>query len=294
MQWAIGSARARAFWSTALRCALALVATSTVQAQVALPRLDTPVQDATGTLAAEQIARLTQKIRALEAANGARVAIVVLPSTAPESIEQFAIRLAEARTLGRQGVDDGVLVILAKDDRAVRIEVGLGLQGVLPDVLANRITDQVMLPQFRKGDYFAGLDAGLDRIAALVKGESLPAPAPAPAKSRGIGSSLPLLMMVVLVAGSFLRRTVGRLAGSASTAGVAGVLAWLISGAWFVAMGAALLAFLFTLFGGAGVNGWNSGGRGRFGGGFGGGLGGGSSWGGGGGTFNGGGATGRW
>jgi uncharacterized protein len=291
MAWPIGSARVRAFWSIAL-CALALVATSTVQAQVALPRLDTPVQDATNTLAAEQITRLTQKIRALEAANAVRVAIVVLPSTAPESIEQFAIRLAEARTLGRQGVDDGVLVILAKNDRAVRIEVGLGLQGVLPDVLANRITDQVMVPQFRKGDYFAGFDAGLDRIAALVKGESLPAPTPA--KPRGIGSSLPLLMMVVLVAGSFLRRTVGRLAGSASTAGVAGVLAWLISGAWFIAMGAALLAFLFTLFGGAGVNGWNSGGPGRFGGGFGGGLGGGGSWGGGGGTFNGGGATGRW
>src|SRR5262245_26352290 len=112
------------------------VAVSTVEAQVALPRLDAPVEDSTGTLSAAQIAALTEKIRGLEASNGARVAIVILPTTAPEAIEQFAIRLADARQLGRKGIDDGVLVILAKDDRAVRIEVGLGLQGVLSDVLA--------------------------------------------------------------------------------------------------------------------------------------------------------------
>ncbi len=276
---------------------LCLVVGSTALAQVALPRLDVPVQDLTNTLSATQIAALEAKLRAQEAGNGARIAIVMLPTTAPETIEQFATRLAEQRTLGRQGVDDGVLVILAKDDRAVRIEVGLGLQGVLPDVLANRITDQVMVPRFREGQYYSGIDAAVDRIVALVKGEALPAPpAQAPAKSRGIGSALPVLLMLVLVAGSVLRRVLGSFGGSAATAGVAGVLAWLISGAFVIGIGAAMLAFLVTLFGGGG-SGWSSGRRGGgFGGGWGGGFGGGTggSWGGGGGTFNGGGATGRW
>jgi uncharacterized protein len=272
------------------------VAVSTAQAQVELPTLQVPVEDRTATLSAAQIKDLGDKLRALEASNGVRVAIVMLPSTAPESIEQFTIRLAEQRTLGRKGVDDGMLVVVAKDDRAVRIEVGLGLQGVLPDVLANRITDQVMVPQFRQGQYFAGLDAAVDRIAALAKGESLPAPPPA-AKSHGVGTLWPLLLMAVMVAGGVLRRVLGRFGGSAAAGGVAGVLGWLVSGAFIVGMGAALLAFAVTLFGSDRGRGWSSGRGGRFGGGFGGGsggFGGGGSWGGGGGTFNGGGATGRW
>jgi uncharacterized protein len=278
----------------ALLCYL-LIAASTAVAQVALPRLDVPVQDLTNTLSAAEIATLEGKLRGLEARNGARVAIVVLPTTAPETIEQFAIRLAEGRTLGRRGVDDGVLVIVAKDDRAARIEVGIGLQGVLPDVLVNRITDQVMVPRFREGNYFAGLDAAVDRIVALVAGEPLPAPAPA-AEPRGGGPALPVLLMFIFFGGGILRRTLGRVVGSAATAGAAGVLGWVISGALMLGLGMALLAFVVTLLGGGG-GGWSSRGRGGFGGGFGGGLGGGfggGGWGGGGGTFNGGGATGRW
>lgn len=275
---------------------LVLAAASTARAQVVLPQLEVPVQDSTGTLTAVQIERLTQKVRALEASNGARIAVVMLPTTAPETIEQFAIRLADERRLGRKGVDDGVLVIVAKDDRAVRIEVGLGLQGVLPDVLANRITDQVIVPRFREGDFFGGLDAAVERIAALVKGEALPPPKPTASQPDGIGNVLPLLLMLVLVAGSFLRRAFGRVAGAATTGGVAGVLGWLISGALAIGIGAGLLGFLFTLFGSSGGSRWTSGRGGRFGGGFGGGSwgGGGGGWGGGGGTFNGGGATGRW
>lgn len=281
----------------ALLLALLLLVGTAALAQVALPRLDVPVQDLTGTLTPEQIATLEAKLRRLDESKGARVAVVMLPTTAPETIEEFAIRLGDASKLGRQGVDDGVLVIIAKNDRAVRIEVGVGLQGVLPDVLANRMTDQVMVPLLRDGRYFEALDAALDRIIALVLGEPLPAPPQRRTEPRGIGSALPVVLMFVFVAGSLLRRLLGGFLGATAIGGIAGVIAWFITGTFLIGLGAALVAFFVTLFGGMG-GGWTSGrGRGGWGGGFGGGGfggGGGGSWGGGGGTFNGGGATGRW
>jgi uncharacterized protein len=209
--------------------------------------------------------------------------------------------------LGREKLDDGVLLVIAKDDRAVRIEVGYGLEGALPDVIASRIINQVIVPRFRAGDYFAGIDAGIDRIVASIEGEPLPAPAP---QSRGgenvgdrIGSAFPLLLMLVIVFSSALRRMLGRIGGATATAGIAGVLAWLLTSALVIAVGAGALAFLFTLLGGGGGGGWSSGRRGGFGGGgfggggFGGGWssgGGGGGWSGGGGGFGGGGASGRW
>jgi uncharacterized protein len=291
----------RTFLSLALLCFVCVA-----MAQVAVPTLKAPVTDLTQTLSGEQIAQLEQRLRAFETSKGSQVAVLLVPTTQPETIEQYSIRVAEAWKLGRRGVDDGVLFIVAKNDRAVRIEVGYGLEGALPDVIANRITDQVIVPRFRDGDYAGGIIAGVDRIIGVIEGEPLPE---APARQResrapaGLGSLLPLLLMVVFVGGSMLRRMFGAFGGAAAVAGLAGVIAWVLTSVVFVAIGAALMAFVFTIFGGGSGGGWSSGRRGGLGGGGfsgggfgggGGGFGGGGGWSGGGGGFGGGGASGRW
>jgi uncharacterized protein len=279
---------------------LALLACAVAWAQVEVPALTAPVTDLTQTLTSEQIATLDRTLRDYEARKGSQIAILLVPTTEPETIEQYSIRVAEAWKLGRRDVDDGVLVLVAKQDRAVRIEVGYGLEGALPDVIANRITDQVIVPRFREGDFFGGLSAAVDRIIAVLEGEPLPEPERrAPASDKGIGSLLPLLFMFVFVGSSMLRRVFGGFGGASVTAGIAGVIVWLLTGTLIIAIGAAVIAFFFGLFGGigGGGRGWSN--RGGWGGGFGGGgwSGGGGfggGWSGGGGGFGGGGASGRW
>lgn len=268
-------------------------------ADVAVPPLTAPVIDQTGTLNSEQIAALDQTLRAFHERKGSQISVLLVPTTQPESIEQYSIRVVEQWKLGRQGVDDGVLLLVAKDDRAVRIEVGYGLEGALPDVIASRITDQVIVPRFRQGDFAGGINEGVNRIVAVLDGEPLPAPERRSSRSaEGIGSALPLLLMLVFVGGGILRRIFGSLGGATVLGGVAGVIAWALTAALGVAIGAALIAFFFTLLGGGGGGGWSSGRRGGWGGGgFGGGGwsgGGGGGWSGGGGGFGGGGASGRW
>lgn len=289
---------ARAVFSSGL---LALLAGAVAWAQVEVPALTAPVTDLTQTLTPEQIATLDRTLRDYEAREGSQIAILLVPTTEPETIEQYAIRVAEVWKLGRRGVDDGVLVLVAKEDRAVRIEVGYGLEGALPDVIANRITDQVIVPRFREGDFFGGLSAAVDRIVAVLEGEPLPEPEQrAPASGKGIGSLLPLLFMFVFVGSSMLRRLFGGFGGASVTAGLAGVIVWLLTGTLIIAIGATVIAFFFGLFGGmgGGGRGWSS--RGGWGGGFGGGGWsggggfGGGGWSGGGGGFGGGGASGRW
>ena len=265
-------------------------------AQVEVPQLRSPVTDLTGTLTAEQAAALDQRLRSFEAQKGSQIALLIVPTTQPETIEQYAIRVAETWKIGRRGTDDGIVLVVAIQDRAVRIEVGYGLEGALPDVIANRITDQVIVPRFREGDYYGGLSAAIDRIIAVLEGEPLPEPEQRRAPSgEGFGNLLPLLFMLVFVGSSILRRMFGAFGGAAVTAGVAGFIVWLITSVVAVAVGAAIMAFFFGLFGGmgGGGRGWSS--RGGFGGGFGGGgFGGGGGWSGGGGGFGGGGASGRW
>jgi uncharacterized protein len=285
-----------------MRAALALtfvLLCAVASAQVAVPPLRSPVTDLTATLTPDQIATLEQRLRGFEAAKGSQIAVLIVPTTQPETIEQYSIRVAEAWKLGRQGVDDGVLLLVAKDDRAVRIEVGYGLEGVLPDVLANRITDQVIVPRFRSGDFHGGITAAVDRIIAVVEGEPLPEVSRRAERSEpaGIGSILPLLLMFVLVGGGILRRMFGSFGGAAVTAGFAGILVWILTSVLAISIGAGVLAFLFSLFmGGGGGRGWTNSPRGGWGGGYwgGGGLGGGGGWSGGGGGFGGGGASGRW
>jgi uncharacterized protein len=276
-------------------------------AQVPVPQLTSPVTDLTSTLTAQQVQALDQKLRAFEQGKGSQIAVLLVPTTQPEEIEQFSIRVVEAWKLGRRGVDDGVLLLVAKDDRAVRIEVAYGLEGALPDVIANRIVEQVVVPRFRSGQFYEGIDAAVDRIIAVLNGEALPEPAQRTRSpsGEGFGNVLPLLLMVVFVGSNILRRMLGGFGGAAATAGIAGFLVWILTSVTLIAIGAGVIAFLFTLFGGGGGGsrgGWSSGRRGGWGGGFGGGGfggglgggGGGGGWSGGGGSFGGGGASGRW
>lgn len=280
---------------------LLLLVSAPALAQVDIPELRTPVTDLTGTLTAEQIATLDRRLREFEAAQGSQIAVLLVPTTQPETIEQYSVRVAESWQLGREDVDDGVLVLVAKDDRAVRIEVGYGLEGALPDVIANRITDQVIVPRFRTGDFYGGLIEGVNRIIAVAEGEPLPEALRREQAPQGIGSMLPLFLMLVFVVSGILRRMFGTVGGAVFTGGVAGALVWILTSVLGMAIGAAAIAFAFTVFGGGGGGrGWTSSRRGHHwgGGGFGGWGGGGGfgggGWGGGGGSFGGGGASGRW
>jgi uncharacterized protein len=265
-----------------------------VAAQVAVPPLRALVTDLTGTLTPDQQARLEARLRQFEERKGTQIAVLVVPTTRPEEVEQYAMRVVEQWKLGRKKVDDGVLLLVAKNDRAMRIEVGYGLEGVLNDATAKRIVSEVITPRFREGDYFAGIDAATDRIARLVEGEALPAPAAqGPAAADDIGRLAPLLLLIALVAGSALRAALGRVPGSLVTGAAVGGAAWLLSGTLAAAVLGALIAFVFTLLGAGMHGGWHGGSHGR-GGHHRGGFGGGGFRGGGGGGFGGGGASGRW
>jgi uncharacterized protein len=286
-------------WLASPALSLLLLFGSGALAEVAVPPLRGPVTDLTATLTPEQIATLDQQLRAFEAKQGSQIAILIVPTTQPESIEQYGIRVAEAWKLGRQGTNDGAVLLIAKDDRAMRIEVGRGLEGVLPDVLANRIIDQVIVPRFRANDFFGGIREAIERMIALVEGEPLPEPERAQRGAPdGLGNALPLLLMLVFVGSGILRGMLGRFGGASVTAGIAAVIVWVLTSTLVIAIGAAVIAFVVALLGGGGGGGWASPGRrgrGGYGGSWGGGLGGGGGgWSGGGGTFGGGGASGRW
>jgi uncharacterized protein len=259
-------------------------------AQVAVPPLTAQVVDQTGTLTSEQKAELERRLRQLELRKGSQIAVLVVASTAPETVEQYALRVAEQWKLGRKGIDDGALLLVAKDDRAVRIEVGYGLEGALNDATASRIIREIIVPRFRDGDFYGGVNAGVDAMRGVIEGEPLPAPKAARSEGGNVGQALPVLLILALVAGGLLRAMLGRFLGGAITGGLVGALAWLLVGTIAVALFAGVIAFVFTLLGG---------GRGYGYGGFAGGFGGGgfsSSGGfsGGGGSFGGGGASGRW
>jgi uncharacterized protein len=291
-------------WLASPAIALLLLFGSSALADVAVPPLRSPVTDLTGTLTAEQSATLEQQLRAFETKKGSQIAVLIVPTTQPETIEQYGIRVAEAWKLGRRGVNDGALLLIAKDDRAVRIEVGYGLEGVLPDVLANRIVDQVVVPRFRSGDFFGGIREAIERMIALIEGEPLPEPAQRERGvpgANGLGNALPLLLLLVFAGSAVLRGLLGRFGGASVTAGIAAAIVWFLTSTLLIAIGAAVIAFVIALLGGGGGGGWANprrrGWGGYGGGGWGGGGwsgGGGGGWSGGGGGFGGGGASGRW
>jgi len=220
-------------------------------ADVAVPPLSGRVVDQTGTLSSGDVASLTQTLKALEARKGSQVAVLIVPTTAPETIEQYSIRVAEAWKIGRKKIDDGALLVVAKDDRKLRIEVGYGLEGSLNDVTAKRIIDEVITPKFRSGDFAGGISAGVGRIIGVINGEKLPAPERRENSGllRNIDPFNPFVIFAVFIVGAILRTALGRLIGSVATGGVVGVLAWLLVGSLGLSIIAAIIAFIFTLVG---------------------------------------------
>jgi uncharacterized protein len=289
--------------NAARACLLALLMcwafAAAAAADVAVPPLSGRVVDQTGTLTSGDIATLTQSLKDLEARKGSQVAVLIVPTTAPETIEQYSIRVAEAWKIGRKKIDDGALLVVAKDDRKLRIEVGYGLEGALNDVTAKRIIDEVITPKFRSGDFAGGISAGVDRMIGVIDGE--PLPASEPPQSSGAPGHIgdlfnPFIIFAVFIVGAILRTTLGRLIGSVATGGVVGLLAWFILGSVALSFIVAAIAFIFTLFAESfassnGRTGW-SGGGGSFSGSTSSSDSGGFS--GGGGSFGGGGASGSW
>jgi len=262
-------------------------------AQVRLPPLEARVTDLSGTLTAAQQSALEEKLAAFEARKGAQIAVLILPTTQPEDIAQFGVRLLEAWKLGRKGIDDGAALIVAKDDREVRIEVQYGLEGVLTDVTSSRIINETIVPLFKQGDFAGGINAGVDQMLRVVDGEPLPPPDQS-WKSKRSGEQLPKLLVGALVLATFLRNFIGRApAALIAGAGGAAVAWWLKAGLAMMLMSGVGLFLLVLL---VGLGGGGRGGGGRV---FrdvtrGGGFGGGGGWSGGGGRGGGGGASGRW
>ena len=266
-----------------------------------IPPLKARVTDLTGTLNAQQRDALEQTLAEFEQRKGAQIAVLMVPTTQPETVEQYAVRVQESWKLGRKGVDDGVLLVVAKNDRKLHIEVGYGLEGILPDAIAKRIIDDDIVPRFKENDFYGGIRAGVDRVMRVVEGEKLPPPAArAHPKAQGISFDwvLPLLF-AALIGGTILRAIFGRFVGSGIAGGVVGFAVWALVGSLVFGVVAGVFAFVFML--GGGSRGWSPGYRtGGWGGGFGGGgfggggFGGGGGFSGGGGSSGGGGASGSW
>ena len=275
---------------------LALLLCGVAHAEVAVPPLTQRVTDLTATLDAQQVRKLESRLAAFEARKGAQLAVLIVPSTKPETIEQYGIRVADAWKLGRKGVDDGALLLIAKNDRTLRIEVGYGLEGALPDATANRIIDEIIVPRFRRGDFYSGIESGTATMMQVIDGEPLPPPHTGRSTASG-NNNIETLMFVafvlVVAVGGILRALLGRFPAALLMGGGLGLLAWLTVAPLIIAVLAGAAAFIFVLLGGGrGFVGYGGGG---FGGGYGGGgFGGGGGFSGGGGGFGGGGASGSW
>ena len=174
---------------------------------------------------------------------GSQIAVLIVPTTAEETIEQFSIRVAEAWKIGRKKVDDGALFVVAKNDRHLRIEVGYGLEGVLSDVVTHRIIDEDITPKFKAGDFAAGISAGVDRMIRLVNGEQLPAPEPEHWQGPNlVDLANPVTIFIVIIVASVLRAILGRLLGSVATGGIVGAFAWMVAGSLATAVVVGLFA----------------------------------------------------
>ena len=267
--------------------------------QVPVPQLKARVTDLTGALTQAQLQYLEATLAAFEQKKGSQIAVLMLPSTKPETIEQYSIRVAEAWKIGRARVDDGVILVIAKDDHKLRVEVGRGLEGPIPDVVAKRVIREVIAPHFLTGDFNGGIVDGTAALMRLIAGELLPPP-----NQQAVGHSssgdlegllAPLLVATVLL-GALLSKVLGRFFGATVTGGIVGIAAWAVVGALLAAVIAAIVAFVVTVMlgasgfrpGGWGGGGWDSGGW------SGGGSSGGGGFSGGGGGFGGGGASGSW
>lgn len=258
--------------------------------QVAVPDLSRRVTDLTRTLSADQVDALESRLAAFEAKNGSQIAVLIVPTTEPEDIAQFGIRVVDQWKIGRARIDDGVILIVAKNDRRLRIEVMYGLEGAIPDALAKRVIDEIIAPHFKAGDFHGGIDAGVQQLMQLIEGESLPAPSASGGDPKE--DSFVLLVMGGIAVGWLLSALMSRPAAAGLAALGSGVVGAMVMGVSLLLVLAAVFVFAGVASGFRGGSGWSSGGgHGGFGGGFGGGGGG---WSGGGGRGGGGGASGSW
>lgn len=290
-----------------------LPAAARAQAPQPVPELVARVVDRTGTLPAERVAAIEAKLAAFEAEAGPQIVVLMVATTAPEDIFSYAHRVADSWKIGRREVGDGLLVVVAKDDRRVNIQVARALEGAVPDLAARQIIDRAIVPAFRAGDYAGGLDAAVDQLIARIRGEDLPAPRRRDDAGQGLQiEQLPMFFFVAVpIIGAVFTGVFGRKLGSVVTAGASGGLAWLVTASVLIGIAAALAALVLVGVLGLGNalsragRGGGRGGDGGFGGGFGGGLGRGGGFGGGfgggggfssggGGSFGGGGASGSW
>ncbi|MEO5963069.1 MAG: TPM domain-containing protein [Thermomonas sp.] len=292
---------------------LAFPCATHAQSQAVIPAFDTPVVDTTGTLDTAAKLQLVQQALALQQRKGSQLQVLMVPTTAPEEIEPYAVRAFEQFKLGRKGVDDGVLLVVAKDDRKVRIEVGYGLEGAIPDITAGRVIQEYLAPKFRQGDYAGGIADATAQLVKLIEGEPLPEPVTTQPTGPGNGENWMFALFAALIVGQLARGFFSRMPAGVRAllgAGASGGIAWLLTSALLVGGIGAFIGFFVGVttggggrfarqrgwggFGGGGFGGGGFGGGGFGGGGFGGGSSGGGGWSGGGGMSGGGGASGGW
>lgn len=252
---------------------IALCLPQLTQAQQAVPALSARVIDQTGTLSSSEVASLDQVLSAFEKKKGSQLAVLIVKTTAPESIEQYGIRVADQWKLGRKKIDDGAILIIAKADRTLRIEVGYGLEGALTDATSKRIIDDIIVPRFKQQDFYGGVVAGVQAIIAVVDGEPLPLPTKNEQFTEDdVFQLLPVVFIAALILGGIMRAILGRMKGALVTGGFIAVMAWFVLGAISLALVAGFVAFIIALsgfgIGGGGFGSGSSGGRGGGGGGF--------------------------
>ena len=269
--------------------------TAMAQQLAPIPPLDSPVVDTTGTLDAAQRQALVEQALALQQRKGSQLQILIVHSTRPEDIAQYTTRVFEQWGIGRKGVDDGVLLVVARDDRRVRIEPGYGLEGAIPDAIANRVIQEYLVPRFRNDDYAGGIAEATAVLVRLIDGEPLPAPVASNREPDGGNATFGIALFIggfaaVLVRLLFARRS--RPMRGALAALLGGAAGWLLLS--LAGGGVAAAVALFMSLGGMSPGGFARGGGFGSGGFGGGGFGGGGGWSGGGGRSGGGGASGSW
>ena len=226
-------------------CLLMLALTAFAQSLAPIPPLTSPVIDTTGTLSAGEIAQLEQQALALQQRKGSQLQILIVPTTQPEAIEQYAQRVFDEWKLGRSKVDDGVLLLVAKDDREVRIQAGYGLEGAIPDITAGRVIQEYLVPRFRAGDFAGGIGDASAQLVRLIEGEALPAPMAPLTGTNGGGLSDGFgAMFFAFIVAIFSRNLFGRLPLPLRMllgAAVSGTAALLYSAPWWLVLAAALV-----------------------------------------------------